>query len=139
MHTRLLRDGFLSTMPSLAGIVPMPSVEMGKGLNKYSPVEWSRKRGPPHGIHCCTRCAAVTTSSLDAPRHLTYMPDIWAGASWLRTSHIASVVGILARFGGIDRSVGRSPCALRWDRPKRRTVALRASVSSDRSAHHAAR
>ena len=38
-----------------------------------------------------------------------------------------------AHFGRIDRSVERSPCARRSDRPKRRTVTLRASVSSDRS------
>jgi hypothetical protein len=41
---------------------------------------------------------------------------------------------MLARVGVIDRSVGRSACALRSDRPKRATVALRASVSSDRRA-----
>src|SRR5262249_8450095 len=35
-----------------------------------------------------------------------------------------------ARVGRIDRSVGRSPCARRSDRPKRRAVALRASVGS---------
>ena len=28
-----------------------------------------------------TRCASVATSSLDAPRHLACMPDIWASAS----------------------------------------------------------
>ena len=38
--------------------------------------------------------------------------------------------GPVTRFGVIDRSVGRSPCARRRDRPKRRTVALRASVGS---------
>jgi hypothetical protein len=40
----------------------------------------------------------------------------------------------IARPRQIDRSVGRSPCAHRSDRPKRRTVALRASVCSDRRA-----
>ena len=34
----------------------------------------------------------------------------------------------------IDRSVGRSPCARRSDRPKHRRASLRASVSSDRRA-----
>jgi hypothetical protein len=34
----------------------------------------------------------------------------------------------------IDRSVGRSPCARRSDRPTHRRASLRASVSSDRSA-----
>ena len=35
----------------------------------------------------------------------------------------------------IDRSVARSSCARRSDRPKHRRASLRASVSSDRSAH----
>ena len=41
---------------------------------------------------------------------------------------------VFARFGRIDRSGQGCRCARRSDRPKRRTVALRASVSSDRSA-----
>ena len=53
------------------------------------------------------------------------------------------VVGQLARraarFGVIDRSVERSPCALRSDRPKHRRASLRASVSSDRRAQHGCR
>jgi hypothetical protein len=52
------------------------------------------------------RCASVTTSSLDAPRHLACMPDIWASASWLGASHNVNMAGILARFGLIDRSIG---------------------------------
>jgi hypothetical protein len=51
------------------------------------------------------RCASVTTSSLDAPRHLACMPDIWASASWLGASHNVNMAGILARVGRIDRSV----------------------------------
>jgi hypothetical protein len=38
--------------------------------------------------------------------------------------------GGLARFGVVDRSVERSPCARRSDRPKRRAVALRPAVGS---------
>jgi hypothetical protein len=45
----------------------------------------------------------------------------------------ASLQSGVARFGRIDRSAQRSPGARRSDRPKRRTVAWRASVSSDRS------
>ena len=41
--------------------------------------------------------------------------------------------GLLTCFGGIDRRSQGGRCARRSDRPKRRTVALRASVSSDRS------
>jgi hypothetical protein len=37
-------------------------------------------RGPT-SFRYRTRCASVTTSSLDAPRHLACMPDIWASAS----------------------------------------------------------
>jgi hypothetical protein len=47
--------------------------------------------------------------------------------------------GALTRFGRIDRSVERSPCALRSDRPKHRRSSLRASVSSDRRAQPPAR
>src|SRR5262249_2641054 len=32
--------------PIWSGIVPVPSVEMGKGVNKYPPVEWSSFWGP---------------------------------------------------------------------------------------------
>jgi hypothetical protein len=42
------------------------------------------------------------TSSLDAPRHLACMPDIWASASQLGASHSVSMADILARFGRID-------------------------------------
>ena len=51
------------------------------------------------------RCASVTTSSLDAPRHLACMPDIWASASWLGASHNVNMAGILAHFGLIYRRV----------------------------------
>jgi hypothetical protein len=62
-----------------------------------------------------------------------------------RTSAVTSRIGLgrsgrlAARFGRIDRSIERSPCALRCDRPKHRRASLRASVSSDRSAQDPAR
>jgi hypothetical protein len=33
------------------------------------------------GFRYHSRCASVTTSSLDAPRYLACMPDIWATGS----------------------------------------------------------
>jgi hypothetical protein len=39
-----------------------------------------------------------------------------------------------ARFGRIDRSIGRLRCARRSDRPAQPSMSFRASVSSDRSA-----
>jgi hypothetical protein len=48
MCTRRLRDRFLRTMAYLVwNRCPNP-VEMGRGLNKYPPVEWYRIRGPFH-------------------------------------------------------------------------------------------
>jgi hypothetical protein len=51
-------------------------------------------RGPT-GFRDRSRCASVTTSSLDAPRHLASMPHIWVSASLLAASH--SVVDARAR------------------------------------------
>jgi hypothetical protein len=42
--------------------------------------------------------------------------DVWRGGRC--PSSLDSLAGALARFGRIDRSIGRSPCARRSDRPK---------------------
>jgi hypothetical protein len=44
----LAEDGLMKTMALLGWNHGPTSVAMGKGLNKYPPVEWSRKRGPLH-------------------------------------------------------------------------------------------
>ena len=70
----------------------------------------------------------------------------WAVCAWflggISASHAAdppfryvrAKASDAARVDLIDRSVGRSACARRSDRPTHRRASLRASVSSDRSA-----
>jgi len=59
-------------------------------------------------------------------------------AARLSSVRLAGASAWMSSIGGrgaeIGFSRGRTPCALRCDRPKRRTVTLRASVSSDRRA-----
>ena len=84
----------------------------------------TRRRSPSGGAIPAARSVRVPA----------WRGGIWPRSTGGRRNADDSLQLGAARFGRIDRSSQGCRCALRCDRPKRRTVALRASVSSDRRA-----